>query len=79
MTRVESFNALVRGLVTLGLVGTMCYGFIVEKVSAEAFVGVVSGVVTFWFASRHSNTRVTDSMGGMDAPTGPTDPFTTRK
>lgn len=75
MTRVESFNALVRGLVTLALTGTLCWGFIVKIIGAEAFVTVVSGVIAFWFASRQSPTRSTDPGGGTDA-TSPADPLT---
>jgi membrane associated rhomboid family serine protease len=64
-TKVESFNSAVRGLTTLSLIGTLCYGFLVDKVSAEAFVGIVSGVVSFWFVTRDMQKRKTDQ-GGSD-------------
>ena len=72
--RVEKLNQAVRGVVTLVLVGTTCYGFIMDKISSEAFVGIVSGVITFWFATRGGQNPVAPpspaapANGGPDAP-----------
>ena len=53
MTKIEQFNALVRGVVTLSLTAAFVYGFVVAKlIGSEAFLSVFSGVVTWWFISR---------------------------
>ena len=49
----EAFNSMVRGIVTLGLTFGLVYGFIVAKlIGAEAYIGVVGSVITFWFVQR---------------------------
>lgn len=53
MNRVEQFNQIVRGAVTLGLTAAFIYGFVVAKlVTGEVFVATYSVIVTFWFVSR---------------------------
>jgi len=51
---------ITRPLITILLVLTFCYGFIVEKISGETFGTIVASVVSFWFAQRSQETRATD-------------------
>ena len=51
---IDFLNAAVRPIVTLMLVGVLCYGFVTEKVGGEAFLSVVGMVVTFWFSQRQT-------------------------
>ena len=46
------FRAPVRPLVTVMLTATFCWLSLTGKIPVEAFVSVVSVVITFWFASR---------------------------
>ena len=60
-SRVEKFNSLVRGLVTLGLTFGFVYGFVVSKVvSVDAYIGIFGAVTAWWFASRVQASRSTD-------------------
>jgi len=53
VTKIEQFNALVRGVVTLGLTAAFITGFLYMKIiGSEAFLSVFSGVITWWFISR---------------------------
>ena len=56
-----------RPLVTLMLITTLCYGFVMDKVSGETFVAIVSSVVSFWFAQRGQEQRSTDRMAADSA------------
>ena len=69
--RVDKFNSLVRGLVTLGLTYGFIYGFIVSKVvSVEAYIGILGAAIGWWFSTRQQQTRSTDVTpnGGPNAP-----------
>lgn len=52
MTRVDSLNSAVRGIITLALAGGFVVGFFLGKISGEVFTNVVNVVITFWFLSR---------------------------
>ena len=68
-TRVDQFNSLVRGIVTLGLTFGFVYGFIVSKVvSVEAYIGIFGAVSAWWFASRSQQTRSTDAKANGPTP-----------
>ena len=59
----EQFNSLVRGVVTLALTFGFVYGFIVSKVvSVEAYIGIFSAIVAWWFATRQQQIRGTDKV-----------------
>lgn len=61
-SRVDKFNSLVRGLVTLGLTFGFVYGFVVSKVvSVDAYIGIFGAVTAWWFASRVQSSRSTDT------------------
>ena len=69
--RIEKFNNMVRGLVTLGLTYGFIYGFVVSKVvSVEAYLGIFGAVVAWWFATRQQQSRAGDAPpnGGTNAP-----------
>lgn len=70
MTRVESFNALVRGLVTIGLTGAYVYMAVMGRISPEAYTGTLGGVLTWWFLSRDrkSEQETTPSVPAPAAP-----------
>lgn len=63
--KVDSTLALTthvtRPLITVMLVGTLCYGFIFGSVSVEAFVPIVATAIAFWFAQRGQDKRASDS------------------
>ena len=52
---IDAIQTAVRPLVTVMLTACFCYGFVTDKVSAEAFIGVVGVVVTFWFNQRQQD------------------------
>ena len=61
-SRVDQFNSLVRGVVTLALTFGFVYGFILSKVvSVAAYIGIFGAVSAWWFASRTQNARGTDT------------------
>lgn len=49
---IEGVNAIVRPLTTLLLVVGLLWGFFYTKIGAEAFLGLVSMVLGFWFRER---------------------------
>ena len=51
---------VTRPLVTVMLVATFCYGFVIDKVSGETFGTIVATVTAFWFAQRAQEQRATD-------------------
>jgi len=53
MTRfLEGLARATRPLVTLGLTGALIWGFLAGKVTGEAYLGIVGGVIGFWFSQR---------------------------
>ena len=61
-SRIEKFNSMVRGLVTLALMFGFVWGFVVAKVvSVDAYIGILASVTAWWFASRSQPTRSTDA------------------
>ena len=54
---------VTRSYLTIALVTTLCYGFLVGQVSVEAFVPVVAGSVGFWFGQRGAEARASDRQG----------------
>lgn len=61
-SRVDQFNSLVRGVVTLALTFGFVYGFIISKVvSVEAYIGIFGAVSAWWFASRTQASRAGDT------------------
>jgi hypothetical protein len=55
---IEGVNQVVRPIVTLTLTAGITWGFIYEKVSAEAYLGLVAVVVGFWFRERQEKADV---------------------
>lgn len=51
---LAALEQATRPLVTLALTGALIYGFVAELVGAEAFLGVVGGVIGFWFSQRQA-------------------------
>lgn len=45
---------MVRPLVTVLLVLALVYGFIVGIVTPDAFIPIVAGALSYWFASREN-------------------------
>lgn len=58
---VDLAQHVTRPLVTVLLVATFCYGFVVEKVSGETFGTIVASVTAFWFAQRGAERRASDT------------------
>jgi hypothetical protein len=52
---IESLQAMTRPVVTLLLVGCLCYGFVAKLIGGEAFLSIVGVVVTFWFSQRQTS------------------------
>lgn len=63
---IEHVQALTRPVVTLLMVGCLCYGFVAKLVGAEAFLSIVGVVITFWFSQRQS---AKDNVGKSPEPT----------
>ena len=49
---IDALEKATRPLVTLALTAALIYGFLPDKVGAEAFLGIVGGVIGFWFSQR---------------------------
>lgn len=60
LTRVDSFNAAVRSIVTIALTSGFLYGFYVNQISGEVFTTMFATVLGFWFGSRDAKSRATD-------------------
>ena len=56
----DALERATRPLVTLALTGALVWGFLTGQVSGEAFVGIVGGVIGFWFSQRQ---RAKDAAG----------------
>jgi len=56
--KVDSFNALVRALVTLGLAFGMIWGFLIAKsIGSEAYMTAAMTAIGFWFGQRGTTTK----------------------
>lgn len=53
-------RAMIRPAVTLMFSGALCYGFLVNIVSVDAFLGVAVAVITYWFKSRDEEEKIDD-------------------
>jgi hypothetical protein len=42
----------VRALLAIALVGVSCVGFMLDKVTGEAFIALASSVVAFYFGTK---------------------------
>lgn len=49
---LELFRGSVRPLITLMFSGAFIYGFFVQVISADAFLGIAVLVIKYWFDSR---------------------------
>lgn len=73
--RIESFNSLVRGLVTLALIFGFVWGFVIAKVvSVDAYIGILASVTAWWFASRTQASRSSDTKPTDASPPSPEPP-----
>ena len=66
--RMEVLNAAVRPLVALAFAGAMIYGFIIGKMSVEAFVGIGGAVMGYYFQQRSNDKadrRVSDAVASL--------------
>lgn len=50
--RIEVLNAAVRPLIALAFAGAIIYGFIMGRLSVEAFIGIAGSVMGYWFQQR---------------------------
>ena len=73
LTRVDAFNALIRGFVVLAFTAAICYGFVVSKVlSTETMVVLANTVFIWWFKSRDDEKKATTKpTNGASAPAAP--------
>jgi hypothetical protein len=49
---MENLRCLVRPYVTILGFTVLSAGFLLNMISAEAYTGIVGGVISFWFMSR---------------------------
>lgn len=56
-------QALVRPLVTFAFALALIVGFMMEKVSVEAFMSVVSSAIGYWYGVTRNDRRTTDDNG----------------
>jgi len=61
-------HALVRPLVTLTFSGAMTYGWINDRLSDDAFLGVAGMVIGFWFTQRQASRRNGDNPSTAKVP-----------
>jgi len=54
----------VRPLITLIAVGGLTAGFFIGKVPGDAYIPLMAGTISWWFASR-DNTKNTPTVGGI--------------
>lgn len=47
----------LKSIITIAMVGTLIYGFIVGKITAEQFIPLVTMILTFYFAKKKENTK----------------------
>lgn len=69
MTKSEILERVLRSVVTLAFTFGVIYGFLIDKVSAEAFIGFVGMVLSFWFSQRAGQReRASDATSGNGTP-----------
>ena len=51
---LKQFAKLVdlKSIISLALVGVTCFGFVVDKISPETFMGLTMAVVTYYFTRK---------------------------
>lgn len=79
MSKSEVLDRILRAVVTLAFTGACIYGFLLDKVSAEAFIGFVGMVLVYWFSQRSgSRDRASDQPASSPTPAanGPSAPTT---
>ena len=52
---MEQFRSAVRPIITLMFATAFIYGFYVQLVSADAFLGIAVLVIKYWFDAREKN------------------------
>lgn len=57
-TLIDGLNSIVRPLSTLLLVIGLLWGFVTSIISSEAFLGLVSMVLGFWFREREEKKNI---------------------
>lgn len=62
-TKADTFNTLVRSIVTLALTAGFIYGFYIGRIGGDIFVTMYGVVLGFWFGSRDMKSRSTDTNG----------------
>jgi len=45
----------VKSIITFGIIATVCYLAVSDKVSIEAFTGIAASVLTYYFTKRSSH------------------------
>ena len=68
---IELFQAVTRPVVTLMLIGTLCYGFLAGTVSADGFLPIVGAVAAFWFAQRQAQKEQQKPPAEPPSPSAP--------
>jgi hypothetical protein len=63
-TLVDSLQAIVRPIVTLGFAGATVAGWLLGRLSDDAFLGIAGLVIGFWFQRREDGRPTTSSGGG---------------
>jgi hypothetical protein len=68
-SRVDKFNQLVRGIVTVGLAAGFIYGFVTKLIDPGLYANVFGIIIAFWFATRNvpGMPRSTDGASGTAA------------
>ena len=54
---IDQIKALVRPVVTFGIVGAVIYGFVTKLIATDVFVPLATLVLVFWFESREKKTE----------------------
>ena len=73
--RVQTFNQLVRSLITMAFSAGFVYGFIVAgTISAEVFTNLVVLAVTWWFSRDQAKAAAKETVEALKTPPTPEAP-----
>ena len=73
MHKSDILDRFLRAMIALAFTGAVIYGFLIDKVSAEAFIGFVGMVLVYYFQVQRQSQRerAADQPNGTNGPATP--------